>query len=243
MDLMIEAKDKEQAVFELMRTFKLPGYDSFNDMLPYTRNDDNKMALQALARKKKTDADPIQMINEDDCGMGGPEGRVYWPPTMESWLRPKKKEIKKKPSTGPTEKSKKDAAALYAAKEAEKKATNDMVKEEEFVESDPEATPATKKARLAMKKKTQSDADKAAIKSQESKAKAADKAALAYAKATLKKTSKTKKKAPISSSSKTSDSEDGLETTGKTRPAVSRASSRRAVKVKKVSYNEDDMEE
>ncbi|EMF17208.1 UV-endonuclease UvdE [Sphaerulina musiva SO2202] len=243
MDLMIEAKDKEQAVFELMRTFKLPGYDSFNDMLPYTRNDDNKMALQALARKKKTDADPIQMINEDDCGMGGPEGRVYWPPTMESWLRPKKKEIKKKPSTGPTEKSKKDAAALYAAKEAEKKATKDMVKEEEFVESDPEATPATKKARLAMKKKTQSDADKAAIKSQESKAKAADKAALAHAKATLKKTSKTKKKAPISSSSKTSDSEDGLETTGKTRPAVSRASSRRAVKVKKVSYNEDDMEE
>jgi UV DNA damage endonuclease len=34
MDLMIEAKDKEQAVFELMRTFKLPGYDTFNDILP-----------------------------------------------------------------------------------------------------------------------------------------------------------------------------------------------------------------
>ncbi|GJC92957.1 UV damage endonuclease UvdE [Colletotrichum higginsianum] len=32
MDLMIEAKDKEQAVFELMRAFKLPGWDTFNDV-------------------------------------------------------------------------------------------------------------------------------------------------------------------------------------------------------------------
>jgi UV DNA damage endonuclease len=29
MDLMIEAEDKEQAVFELIRTFKLPGFDTF----------------------------------------------------------------------------------------------------------------------------------------------------------------------------------------------------------------------
>jgi hypothetical protein len=28
MDLTIKAKDKEQAVFELMRTFKLPGWDT-----------------------------------------------------------------------------------------------------------------------------------------------------------------------------------------------------------------------
>ncbi|KAK3062448.1 UV-damage endonuclease, partial [Coniosporium uncinatum] len=35
MDLMIEAKDKEQAVFELMRTFKLPGFDTFHDIIPH----------------------------------------------------------------------------------------------------------------------------------------------------------------------------------------------------------------
>ncbi|RMZ75249.1 hypothetical protein DV738_g5573, partial [Chaetothyriales sp. CBS 135597] len=70
MDLMIEAKDKEQAVFELMRTFKLPGYDLFNDILPHTRSDENRA----------------------EVSMGGPEGRVYWPPGMEEWLRPKKRE-------------------------------------------------------------------------------------------------------------------------------------------------------
>jgi UV DNA damage endonuclease len=34
MDLMIEAKNKEQAVFELVRTFKLPGFERFNDIIP-----------------------------------------------------------------------------------------------------------------------------------------------------------------------------------------------------------------
>jgi UV DNA damage endonuclease len=34
MDLMIEAKDKEQVVFEPIRTFKLPSFDTFNDNLP-----------------------------------------------------------------------------------------------------------------------------------------------------------------------------------------------------------------
>jgi len=33
MDLMIEAKDKEQAVFGLVRTFKLPGFEKFNDII------------------------------------------------------------------------------------------------------------------------------------------------------------------------------------------------------------------
>jgi UV DNA damage endonuclease len=107
MDLMIEAKDKEQAVFELMRTFKLPGYDTFNDVLPYVRSDDNKAAVMELkkrARKsKKKNAEAgeepeISMVLEDDVGMGGPEGRVYWPPGMEEWLRPKKREVKKKDS-------------------------------------------------------------------------------------------------------------------------------------------------
>ena len=105
MDLMIEAKDKEQAVFELMRTFKLPGYDTFNDVIPHVRNDDNKVAVLALnkkARSKKVaqEEEPAaQLIDDEDVGMGGPESRVYWPPGMEEWLRPKKREVKKKDVT------------------------------------------------------------------------------------------------------------------------------------------------
>lgn len=118
MDLMIEAKDKEQAVFELMRTFKLPGFDTFNDMIPHVRKDDNK-PVKAPKRKspkkrrpKKKNADDdgeeeevleveeeefVQaVIPEEEVGMGGPEGRVYWPPGMEEWLRPVKRVVKKK---------------------------------------------------------------------------------------------------------------------------------------------------
>jgi UV DNA damage endonuclease len=43
MDLMMEAKDKEQAVFELMRIFRLPRYDLFNDMIPHRRTDEKKV--------------------------------------------------------------------------------------------------------------------------------------------------------------------------------------------------------
>jgi UV DNA damage endonuclease len=109
MDLMIEAKDKEQAVFELMRTFKLPGYDTFNDILPYQRNDENKAwkpPKKKTPRKKKgqeaedvePEEDPVPppIILDEEVGMGGPERRVYWPPGMEEWLRPKKKEVKKR---------------------------------------------------------------------------------------------------------------------------------------------------
>ena len=108
MDLMIEAKDKEQAVFELMRTFKLPGYDLFNDIIPNVRKDDNK-PTRTPAKKKKTskkqDADELAdveedsgptLISEEEVGMGGPERRVYWPPGMEDWLRPVKRVVKKK---------------------------------------------------------------------------------------------------------------------------------------------------
>ena len=113
MDLMIEAKDKEQAVFELMRTFKLPGCDTFNNIVPYERSDDNK-PLPKKAKKKKTkrqvtaeieeygkelsEEEEItkEQIREGEVGMGGPENRVYWPPGMEEWLRPKKREVKKK---------------------------------------------------------------------------------------------------------------------------------------------------
>jgi UV DNA damage endonuclease len=117
MDLMIEAKDKEQAVFELMRTFKLPGYETINDIIPHARKDENKPAprpkKKATPKKKRAkveeDQDEIleeiaeeleaegpSVILEEEVGMGGPEGRVYWPPGMEEWLRPKKREVKKK---------------------------------------------------------------------------------------------------------------------------------------------------
>ncbi|KAK4547938.1 hypothetical protein LTR36_010657 [Oleoguttula mirabilis] len=177
MDLMIEAKDKEQAVFELMKTFKLPGYDTLNDILPYTRNDDNKVALATMNKKKRKDADETEpeLVPDEDVGMGGPEGRVYWPPTMEEWLRPKKREVKKKavPEGGKAnEKMKKELAELYAAKEAEKKAAADgTVKEEDGEESDVEATPATKKARAAMKKKEQAAKMKAVAKAEADEAK------------------------------------------------------------------------
>lgn len=71
-DLMIEAKDKEQAVFDLMRRFRLPGCDRIGDVLPHER-------------------DGPAAEGTDEIDVGGPEGRVYWPEGREDWLRPKKK--------------------------------------------------------------------------------------------------------------------------------------------------------
>ncbi|KAN0117646.1 UV-endonuclease UvdE [Hyaloscypha variabilis] len=113
MDLMIEAKDKEQAVFELMRTFKLPGWGSFNNIIPYERDDDNK-PLPRKAKEKKTkkqiaaeieefgkevseEEEAVkEVVPEKEVGMGGKENRVYWPVGMEEWLRPKKREVRRK---------------------------------------------------------------------------------------------------------------------------------------------------
>ncbi|KAF2228307.1 UV-endonuclease UvdE-domain-containing protein [Elsinoe ampelina] len=168
MDLMIEAKDKEQACFELMRTFKLPGYETFNDIIPYTRADDNKFAVQeqtkrdkklatkkAKAAKKGEDVEEeeleeIKMAPDEEVGMGGPEGRVYWPPTMEEWLRPKKREVKpKNPAGTPAKKVKAEDAG------------------EEAEDSDPGATPATKKAKAALKAKFKAAQDKVAAATKE----------------------------------------------------------------------------
>lgn len=136
MDLMIEAKDKEQAVFELMRTFKLPGFDRINDMVPHVRKDDNKPVVRAkpkTPKKRKTkvkeeeeEDEAMQdvsqavvekeqkVIPDDEVGMGGPEGRVYWPPGMEEWLRPKKREMKPKDDTKKTPKKKVKAEEVEA---------------------------------------------------------------------------------------------------------------------------------
>jgi UV DNA damage endonuclease len=113
MDLMIEAKDKEQAVFDLMRNFKLPGWDSFNNIIPYERDDDNRPAPKKPKKKKTkkqikeeigefgkelspTPEEERSIIPEEEVGMGGPLNRVYWPEGMDEWLRPKKREVKKK---------------------------------------------------------------------------------------------------------------------------------------------------
>lgn len=175
MDLMIEAKDKEQAVFELMKTFKLPGYDTFNDIIPHVRKDDNKPVVRPKkktprkkAKKAKKDDDALEaaeeaieaeeveeefiqeVIPEDDIGMGGPEGRVYWPPGMEDWLRPVKRVVKKK---DPAEKekltpAKKRKAAEDAAASAVK--LENEVQDEEGVAAIPTPT-ATKKIKTAPK--------------------------------------------------------------------------------------------
>ncbi|KAI4137664.1 MAG: hypothetical protein LQ341_005042 [Variospora aurantia] len=100
-DLMIEAKDKEQAVFELMRTFKLPGYHLLNDIVPHVRKDENRAPKTPKKQKTpKKKAKPIKTEDDDDeageekeddepappevaipipneeLGMGGPDGRV-----------------------------------------------------------------------------------------------------------------------------------------------------------------------
>jgi UV DNA damage endonuclease len=54
-------------------------------------------------------------IPDEEVGMGGPEGRVYWPPGMEEWLRPKKKEVKKRDPAAMITTAEK-AAARRAAK-------------------------------------------------------------------------------------------------------------------------------
>ena len=176
MDLMIEAKDKEQAVFELMRTFKLPGHNTFNDIIPHVRKDDNKpirMPKTKRPKKKKAlksedddldaaeealeaEADPVQeTITDDDVGMGGPEGRVYWPPGMEHWLRPVKKVVKAKEPKDETKitPAQKKKAAADAAKEGakieEEAQINGTKDEEKAVPMTP--TPAGKKVKVAPK--------------------------------------------------------------------------------------------
>ncbi|KAH8177058.1 UV-endonuclease uvdE domain-containing protein [Sarocladium implicatum] len=134
MDLMIEAKDKEQAVFELMRTFKLPGWDLFNDIVPHERDDESRKAVKKKKTTKKVkkakaaggditngvdapgkaeeDDDievPEKIVSSEDFGMGGPEGRVYWPEGMEEWLKPRKREVNKKAAPAAPAKKRKGA--------------------------------------------------------------------------------------------------------------------------------------
>ena len=192
MDLMIEAKDKEQAVFELMRTFKLPGYDTFNDIIPHVRKDDNKpikTPKKKTARKKKAvkgedddleaaedaikvEEDPIQQtIPDDEVGMGGPEGRVYWPPGMEHWLRPVKKVVKPKEPTDETK------ATPAQKKRAAADAANEAARVEEEVQmtgtngdrvASTTPTPVSKKAKPASRAAPKAAGQKAVTRTKQS---------------------------------------------------------------------------
>ncbi len=103
MDLMIEAKDKEQAVFDLMRKFKLPGHELLNDMVPHEREDEKRpLAKKKGPRGQKRKSAAVDEASDsgggevsvDDLGFGGPLGRVCWPAGEEDWLRPKKRVAK-----------------------------------------------------------------------------------------------------------------------------------------------------
>ncbi len=185
MDLMIEAKDKEQAVFELMRNFKLPGFDTFNDMIPHVRKDDNKpvrapkkKAPKKKANKAKIADDELEeakedleetlestgpgVIPDDDVGMGGPEGRVYWPPGMEEWLRPVKRVVTKKEANdgakkeNPTTSKKRKGAAdsVEPTLKSEENATGEGEKTPLNVKTPAKRTKATtKKASITKKTK------------------------------------------------------------------------------------------
>ncbi|KPI39166.1 UV-damage endonuclease [Cyphellophora attinorum] len=171
MDLMIEAKDKEQAVFELMRTFKLPGYDTFNDILPYVRNDENKPwkpPKKKTPKKKKADPEedeeeepepqPPPIIPDEEVSMGGPQGRVYWPPGMEEWLRPKKREVKprdpeKQKSTAQKAAERRaEKAAWQAAREASAELTVDLARHQAAKSVYNKANKKSKPARAGPKK-------------------------------------------------------------------------------------------
>lgn len=102
MDLLIEAEDREQAVFELMRNFKLPGFEILNDLVPHEREDENKPAqntLKSLARKDQESPSRDEeeqkggIISSEELGMGGPMNRVFWPLGMEHWLHPRGKDL------------------------------------------------------------------------------------------------------------------------------------------------------
>lgn len=99
MDLMIEAKDKEQAVLELMRVFKLPGHELASDLVPHERTDENrpqrggangngkkkgtpKKTNKQSPKKKKKNADDDEYMADDleenakKEEEGGQEGRI-----------------------------------------------------------------------------------------------------------------------------------------------------------------------
>lgn len=90
MDLMIEAKGKEQAVFELYRKYDICEKGFFKEMVPYERTDENVPEKPARGKKAQVGVSS-RLINESHLAMGGEERRVYWPEGKEEWLSPPKR--------------------------------------------------------------------------------------------------------------------------------------------------------
>ncbi|KAF2804111.1 UV-endonuclease UvdE, partial [Mytilinidion resinicola] len=160
MDLMVEAKDKEQAVFELMRVYKLPGFERLAGVVPFRRDDENRPVLKRGMGSKggkgrgeglgemdvETEGHEVvnEVVPEEEVSMGGPDGRVYWPPGMEEWLRPKKRVIVKKEDGGKAAPAKKAKGKVKAT---------DIVKAEQDDEvATPAKRPAPRHAASARKK-------------------------------------------------------------------------------------------
>lgn len=72
-DLMIEAKDKEQAVFELMRRFKLPGHERIADMVAYEREDQDRPP--AKKKKKQQKKPKAKTVDDGDEGENAPPSK------------------------------------------------------------------------------------------------------------------------------------------------------------------------
>ena len=103
MDLMIEAKDKEQAVLELYRKYNIGPKDLFNEVIPHQRSDESKPKIVKRNEGVEEVLSEEVIVPEEEVGMGGPERRVYWPQGKEEWLsqqkriRPKKGPAIEKP--------------------------------------------------------------------------------------------------------------------------------------------------
>lgn len=74
-----------------------------------------------------------ELVPEEEVGMGGKENRVYWPVGMEEWLRPKKREVKKKNNDDEDEMFRNPTPANFAARkvvrESNRAPLSDEVKE------------------------------------------------------------------------------------------------------------------
>jgi UV DNA damage endonuclease len=120
-----------------MRVFKLPGYEKINPMILYQRTDENPKPT----RKKNEAADEEGVMPQEEIGMGGPEGRVYWPPGQEEWLRPKKREQKPKDTEAKMKTPKKIKKGDEGAEEVGPKLTQKPPKKRARKSAQPAAVP------------------------------------------------------------------------------------------------------
>jgi len=259
MDLMIEAKDKEQAVFEVMRTLRLPGHEKINDMLPYVRLDENKPwkpPKKKKTPKKKKAADeeedlpeepepqPPAIVPEEEVAMGGPDNRVYWHVGFEEWLRPKKRDVK------PRDPEKAKTTAEKAAQRRAEKATWQAAREASAEAGGPEESVKAETASEAGDvPRVEIDKSRSVYtKTKTSKAKPARAPS-------SKKTTKTAVLTPSASDQDEpdedlsmpdltdGDDEPSKQTTPAVAPAISRRQSSRGTKRKAVNYVEADADD